>query len=461
MNYELLQKFLRDFLALFVLGILPANGFSQEITSDFEDDIYTFMSNSVYEKYPVSTAFMPLIFDGKFAFPLDKPLPADTFSLSVANNNTQSFSEELWDRLRIGARNVMTPGDDFTLTLTKETAMITEWRKRAQHAALWCNNLPAAHYVMSDLPDVEEDRLLSAPSLRDIFSVDYERTKRTFDNSAKFVPHRLYWTKNGSSLLQFSQNYISENWYNGGVGNLNMQSVQTYTANYKKGKIQFNNFLEWKLSLYTNPNDTLRNTRLGEDLVRYYGDFGLKANNHWLYSMNLEIKTRLFRAYKENSNERIGSIFSPLNINMGVLGMKYQFENKSKTDKYKKTTISADISPLAVQYTWVADKLVDPTRYGIEENEHYLIVLGSSLNAKAVIQFNWQITFSSRLKYFSNFEQILVESENELNMALSRFLSTRIYLYGRFDDSNGVKRDPDLDYIQLNEIFSFGFNYKF
>ncbi|MDR0833153.1 MAG: DUF3078 domain-containing protein [Candidatus Symbiothrix sp.] len=419
---------------LFMLAIVPATGFSQT-------------------DYPVSTIFMPVVFDGKFAFPIETPLPAETLSLNLAKKtegltlNNHSLSQ---NQFNYSSDNQINYSSNY----------VQQLRQQVQHAALWKNNQPAARYVLSDLLGVEDERLVPKTSLRDIFTVEYELEKSDFDSSAKFVPKRRYWTKTGSSLLQFSQNYISENWYNGGVGNLNMQSVQNYTANYKKDKIQFNNFIEWKLSLFTNPNDTLRNTRFGEDLLRYYGDLGLTAGKNWSYSMNLELKTRLFRSYKENSGERIGSLFSPLNINMGVLGMKYQLETKSKTDKYKKTTISADISPLAVQYTWVSDKLVDPKRYGVKEGEHYLIVFGSSLNAKAVIQFNRQITFSSRLKYFTNYEKILVESENEFNMALSRFLSTRLYLYGRFDDSKGVKRDPDLRYIQLNEVFSFGFNYK-
>jgi hypothetical protein len=336
----------------------------------------------------------------------------------------------------------------------------SDWQKKAQHAALWNdNNLPTARYDMSDLPEfVEEEKQLETSNLRNIFKVKHELDKSTID--ARFVPKRQYWVTSGSSLLQFSQNYLSTNWYNGGVGNLNLQSVQNFTANYKKNKVSFNNFIEWKLSLYTNPNDTVRGIRFGEDLVRYYGDFGVAANAHWSYSTNLEIKTRLFTTYNENSNEPIASLFSPLNINMGILGMKYQFEQKDKADKYKKTTVSADISPLAVQYTYVSDENM-VTRYGIEEGEHYLVNFGSSLNAKVVIGINRQLTFSSRLKYFTNYGQILLESENELNMTLNRFLSARFYLYGRFDDAPGIANDPDWHYLQLNEVFSFGFNYKF
>ncbi|GHT41978.1 hypothetical protein AGMMS49965_12650 [Bacteroidia bacterium] len=405
-------------------------------------------------EYPVSPIFMPLIFDGKFAFPLETPLPADTFSLTMAKKMDGLTVDSIpTNESRSDLAGLQSPPVETFLQRS-------DWQKKAQHAALWTNNLAAARYDMSDLPGyVEEEKPLEASPLRNIFTVEHELDKHTVD--AHFVPKRRYWVTSGSSMLQFSQNYLSTNWYNGGVGNLNMQSVQNFTANYKKNKLSLNNFIEWKLSLYTNPNDTVHGTRFGEDLVRYYGDFGLAASSHWSYSTNLEIKTRLFRAYNENSSVWTGSLFSPLNINMGILGMKYYYEKKYPKDKYKKTTVSADISPLAVQYTYVADDEVDPARYGIEQGEHYLVNFGSSLNANVVINFNRQITFTSRLKYFTNYGQVLVESENTLNMSLNRFLSTRFHLYVRFDDSPGRPRDPDWHYLQVNEICSFGFNYKF
>ena len=44
-------------------------------------------------------------------------------------------------------------------------------------------------------------------------------------------------------------------------------------------------------------------------------------------------------------------------------------------------------------------------------------------------------------------------------LAISRFFSTRIYFHLRYDD--GVEKTEDnKSYFQLNELLSFGFNYK-
>jgi hypothetical protein len=392
------------------------------------------------EHYPFNPYFLPVVFDGKFSDSLSVSLPEDPFKKETI----------LFPVLR---------SEKTAFDSSKE---INRLRRMAYRSFLK-NNMLSVKYSLSDFPnEIEKVERLKPNIFQSLFAIEIETEKSNIDRSARFIPKRQYWTNSGNTLLQFSQNYISKNWYNGGTGYLNLLSVQNYTFNYKKDKIQFNNFVEWKLSFYTNPNDTIRHFRLGEDLIRTYSDFGLKAfNDKWSYSSNLEIKTKLLRNYKENSDEYISSMFSPLQISMGILGMKYQIQNTSPKNKYKKYNLSVDLSLLSLQYTWLADKKIDPARYGIEEGENFLLDLGSTLNAKIIINFNRQVTFTSRLKYFTNYKKVILETENELNLPINRYFSTRLYLYGRFDDSKGIKKDPDLNYIQLNELLSFGFNYKF
>jgi hypothetical protein len=86
--------------------------------------------------------------------------------------------------------------------------------------------------------------------------------------------------------------------------------------------------------------------------------------------------------------------------------------------------------------------------------------LGSTINAKLIVNFNREITFTSRFKLFTNYEKTIIESENELNLSINRYFSTRLYFYPRFDDSKGMPKEKHLGYIQLNEVLSFGFNFK-
>jgi hypothetical protein len=56
------------------------------------------------------------------------------------------------------------------------------------------------------------------------------------------------------------------------------------------------------LRLYR-PDDTIRKYRIGDDLIRYYGDFGLDAfAKKWSYSTNLDVRSQLFNNFPTNSN---------------------------------------------------------------------------------------------------------------------------------------------------------------
>jgi hypothetical protein len=393
-------------------------------------------------RFPVSSYFLPPVYDGNF--PNDTivrvPLPEDPYA----------------------QRPGIVAGPDLRFAFrTPRQAWIERLRKEAfQHYLR--HNIASIDYVWTDFAgEVEQLEQIRPNIFTNLFSVKATSEKKDIDHSTRFVPKRKYWKINWNSLLQFTQNYISKNWYNGGVGNQNLMSVQKFTFNYSKNNVQLNNLVEWKLSFYTNPNDTLRSIRIGEDLVRTYSDFGLKAfNDKFFYSANLEIKTRLFRSHKENSSVYTSSLFSPLQVNMGVVGIKYQLNRVSRRDKNKKMNLAVDLSPFAFQYTWVADSAVlRQNRYGIPADKRFLLDVGSTLNSKLTINFNKQVTFSSRLKYFTNYEKVIFEAENELNLSLNRYFSTRIYLYGRFDDTPKIKRDKNLGYFQLNEVLSFGFNY--
>jgi hypothetical protein len=393
-------------------------------------------------RFPLNPYCLPPVFDGNF--PNDTiirlPLPEDPYA------KPKPLAPELDIPL-----SILTPQEVFIDRLRKEA-----YRNLLRH------NIASVKYTRSDFSgEVEKIEQIRSNIFQNLFSVEADYSKTDIDRSTRYVPKRKYWILNWNSLLQFTQNYISKNWYNGGLGNQNLMSVQKYTFNYQRNKIQSNNLIEWKLSFYTNPNDTLRSFRIGDDLVRTYSDFGLKAfNDKFFYSANLEIKTKLFRSYKENSAIYTSSLFSPLQVNMGILGIKYQLNKTSKKDKNKKVNLAIDMSPLSVQYTWVADSAVmKQNRYGIPADKHFLLDVGSTLNAKITINFNKQVTFSSRIKYFTNYEKVIFEAENELNMSLNRYFSTRLYLYGRYDDTPKIKRDDRLGYVQLNEVLSFGFNY--
>ena len=323
------------------------------------------------------------------------------------------------------------------------------------------SNNPALikYRISKDMPRGPEISEIKVNPLKNLFAVEMNP-----DFLSKGTPERFHYRKNwiitGNHLLQFSQNYISDNWYKGGVGSLNILSNQNVKFDYKKNKMQFSSFFEWNVNFYTVPNDALRKTRIGTDILRSYSNFGLKTfSKQWFYSTNVELKTQMLNNYGEDTQIKTSSFLAPFYANVGVLGIRYELDKEFAKNKYKLLKFSAELSPLSVKYIYIRDSEVSPMRHGIPQDKNSVLYLGSLVNATIDFKISKSTSFKSRLKYFTNYEKMEVESENELNFSINRYFSTRIYLYLRYDNGENIPRDPTLGYLQVNELLSFGFKY--
>jgi hypothetical protein len=280
----------------------------------------------------------------------------------------------------------------------------------------------------------------------------------------RFLPNRRYWTSNFESSIQFSQNYVSPNWHKGGVSNLNLYQRQYFKYNYNKDKVQITNDVEWKTSFYTAPKDTLRDYKVGDDVFRINSNIGYQAFKKWYYTYDITFQTQLFTNYQENTDVKLASFLSPFSVNMGV-GMKYELNKSFSKVRNRKVALSINLAPLSYTFMYALDKDIQLSRHGFEkdpetgEYKRMLNQVGSTVNSTLNFQINKNVSWYSRLYYFTNYERVLGEFENRFNFTLSRFFSTTITLNLRFDDA--VTKTADYDtYLQINELFSFGFNYK-
>lgn len=261
-----------------------------------------------------------------------------------------------------------------------------------------------------------------------------------------------FWLITGNGYLQFSQNYISDNWYKGGESTKSFLAGLTFQANYDdRQKIQFENKLEWKLGFAGAPNDTLRSYQPNNDMLRISSKLGYKAFNTWYYTLSAEFKTQLFSTYETNTENLVSGFFTPAELNIG-LGMDYKYIKDGVCN------LSVLINPVNYTlYSIAKEDEVDPTKFNIKEGHRRESVWGSRLETTLKWQVFSMLLWESRLSYTTNYEKVLGEWENTFTFAINQYLSTKLFVHARFDD--GVTREEGHSYWQLQELLSFGLNY--
>jgi len=286
-----------------------------------------------------------------------------------------------------------------------------------------------------------------------------------YDTPKKFIPDRKYWISSFESALKFSENSTSDNWHSGPTKRtiLNIFTRNILKYNYEKDRIKWDNDLEVRLNFFNAPNDTLREYKVNDDLLRLHSNFGVKALKKWYYTLDGEFKTQLITNYQENTTQIQAAFLSPYIFNIG-LGMKYEHTQKyERPDRSVELTLN--LAPLAYTFMGAKNNNIDLGRHGFPKDEttgehkRYLSRFGSTIDFNMTVKPNRDVTWKSRFRYFTSYDRVISEFENSFDFALSRFFSTLLYLHIRYDD--GVTRANTADsFFQWNQMMSFGFSYK-
>jgi hypothetical protein len=286
-------------------------------------------------------------------------------------------------------------------------------------------------------------------------------TPDAVDPVIKFIPDRKYWNSTFAADIKFSQNNSSENWYKGKIDNMNIYTNTITSYNYKKDKLSLTNTLSTTFTINNAPNDTMRNYTIGSDELRFRSNFGLQAIKNWNYSLSSEFITSMGNKYIANTNTKNSAFLAPYTINLGV-GMTFNAKPKFKKPN-RSLDLALSLEPLSFKYMYSIDKEINLGAY-FERNEdgtfkRVLKTFGSTITMNSNTKFSKNVTWYSRLYYFTNYERVFGELENKFDIALSKYFSTTLHLYLRYDDGVTKKNDSDT-YLQINELFSFGFSYK-
>ena len=84
---------------------------------------------------------------------------------------------------------------------------------------------------------------------------------------------------------------------------------------------------------------------------------------------------------------------------------------------------------------------------------------GSQLTSDLTWVFSDIVRWKTRLYAYTTYKRTEIEWENTFALQVSKYISTNIFIYPRFDDSTA--RDADMGYWQFKEYCSLGFSYNF
>lgn len=272
------------------------------------------------------------------------------------------------------------------------------------------------------------------------------------------VFERRHWLHKFNGEIQFSQAYVSPNWYQGGNNNLNILANVYYNVKLNPAfhpKLLFETTLQYKLGLNNAPEDKVRNYNISEDIFQFNLLAGYKASKYWYYSTNVSFKTQFLNNYKPNTNDLSGALLSPGELNVGV-GMTYNRQNAKKT-----FSLDASIDPLSWNMKTCINNRMDETAYGIKAGRKVVNEIGSSAEAKVSWTICDNVSMRSRIFVFTDYAYAYGDWENTFSFTINRFLSTQIYVHLRYDSSTPSIENPNWHKLQLKEILSFGFAYKF
>lgn len=415
------------------LGVSPV---AQKMLLDIENlpadrfDSY----NNYSDCQVVSSLFMPVVFSKENA---------------SARKSTVSSEEMLSEKKRSHPYTIEVEAMNYLKQDTELEAM-----RRENQAAVIGDSPQLVQYAQSALPEAIEQRVITRKRNTNLLRLD-EKTKVSEIATLNMgLPKFSYWSDSFTSSVQLAQLSLSDNWYQGGVSNLNLTSSQSYTISYDDlNKIKFSTTVLWKLGLNSTPDDTVRSYYLNEDQFRIESAYSIKAYEQWYYNLSLLFNTQLFNNYISNSTDKSSSFMSPTQINIG-LGMTYSYTNKAKT-----LTCSSTVSPVALGIYFVVDTVgIDYSYLSLDEGELYMQDVGTSLEYKMTWKIQEDLSWTTRFFFFTDYDYMQGDLENTVTFAVSRYFSTSVFLHLRYDDSVDTST---ISPWQVKEQVGFGFNYKF
>ena len=275
------------------------------------------------------------------------------------------------------------------------------------------------------------------------------------------------WTKSGNATLLFNQAAFNEEWTGGGTSNYAANASLIYDANYRKGKLTWDNRLIAEYGVTkTREQEFTRKTNDRFELNSIVGR-QIKETN-WFYSWFLNFRTQFSNGYEfiedDQGNEaRIlqTRFLSPAYFQTGPGFLWKESDN-----------IKVNVSPATLRLIIVDDQFTTVPNtpeaieaynaagpyFGVDANETVRFELGASVNAYAKFDLMKNVTAENILILYSNYledpQNVDVDYTLNLLLKVNEWITTNFTFQAIYDD-NAVKG------FQIRETLGIGVGYKF
>ena len=271
---------------------------------------------------------------------------------------------------------------------------------------------------------------------------------------ATTVKKPCYWRTSGSFDMQFTQNYVSPNWSQGGDNTRTMLTVLVLNLNYDdKDKITFTNKFDAHLGFTTVEGDTLHRFKTNNDKLRLESTFGYRLAKNLDLAVKSKLETQLLPNYPTNTPDFVSKFMAPFDANFS-LGLNYK-------PSWKNFSLSIFVAPLsAYNYKFVRYENL-ASRYGIKQGRHHKEDFGTQFIVEVPSATLFKIVnWWSRAEFYTDYARTFFSWENKFDIKLTRYFKVSMLVHARFDDSSLDLEDDKYGFWQIKEYMTLGLTYS-
>ena len=271
------------------------------------------------------------------------------------------------------------------------------------------------------------------------------------------------WEKGGVFSLTLGQTGFSTYWAAGGINSVSINGLAGLHANYKKGKLTWDNTLDIGYGKQIQGEKDSRDYLKINDKLDFASKLGLKATDKIYYAALLNFKTQFENGYTYPDDSTVISTFLAPGYLLVAAGIDYK-PNKN---------LSVFFAPLTSKTTIVSyQPLADAGAFGVEPGENIRNEFGGYLKAAYTKDIAKNINLNTKIDFFSNYlnepQNIDINWEVLIAMKVNKYISANIstqLIYDhdvKFDipneSDNGTHKGAR---AQFKELLGIGFTINF